>query len=56
MGTHGRDGFAHLMQGSVAEYVSKFATAPVMTVKDDKFAPASLNLGFLQNVDAAGGV
>ena len=32
MGTHGRTGLAHLMMGSVAEYVIKHSTIPVMIV------------------------
>lgn len=32
MGTHGRTGLAHMMMGSVAEYVIKHATIPVMVV------------------------
>lgn len=32
MGTHGRTGLAHLMMGSVAEYVIKHSTVPVMVV------------------------
>jgi len=56
MGTHGRDGFAHLLQGSVAEYVTKFASAPVMTVKDENFFPVSLNLDSLQNAKVPGGI
>ena len=32
MGTHGRTGLVNLMMGSVAEYVIKHATVPVMVV------------------------
>jgi nucleotide-binding universal stress UspA family protein len=32
MGTHGRGGFAHLLMGSVAEYVVRTAPCPVLTV------------------------
>ena len=32
MGTHGRSGFAHLLLGSVAEYVVRIAPCPVLTV------------------------
>ncbi len=32
MGTHGRRGFAHLLLGSVAEYVVRIAPCPVLTV------------------------
>ena len=32
MGTHGRTGLAHMMMGSVAEYVIKHASVPVMVV------------------------
>ena len=32
MGTHGRTGLAHMMMGSVAEYVIKHAGVPVMVV------------------------
>lgn len=56
MGTHGRNGFAHLLQGSVAEYVSKHARAPVMTVKDDNVVPASLNLACLGNAGVSSGI
>lgn len=44
MGTHGRSGFAHFLQGSVAEYVSKHASVPVTTVREDEMAPVKLNL------------
>jgi nucleotide-binding universal stress UspA family protein len=33
MGTHGRGAFAHLVLGSVAERVVRFAPCPVLTVK-----------------------
>jgi len=33
MGTHGRDGLAHLLVGSVAERVVRSASCPVLTVK-----------------------
>jgi universal stress protein A len=33
MGTHGRDGLAHLLVGSVAERVVRTASCPVLTVK-----------------------
>jgi nucleotide-binding universal stress UspA family protein len=56
MGTHGRNGFAHLMQGSVAEYVAKYARSPVMTVKDDVYLPGSLNLSWLENASVPGGI
>jgi len=32
MGTHGRTGLSHLLMGSVAEYVIRHATRPVMVV------------------------
>jgi len=32
IGTHGRTGLAHMMMGSVAEYVIKHASVPVMVV------------------------
>lgn len=35
MGTHGRTGLAHLLVGSVAEYVIKHAGIPVMVVPKD---------------------
>lgn len=44
MGTHGRSGIAHFLQGSVAEYVSKHAGAPVTTVRENVFMPVKLNL------------
>jgi nucleotide-binding universal stress UspA family protein len=56
MGTHGRNGFAHLLQGSVAEYVAKYARAPVMTVKDDSYLPGLLNLSWLENAGVPGGI
>lgn len=56
MGTHGRNGFAHLMQGSVAEYVAKYARSPVMTVKDDSYLPGSLNLSWLDTAHVPGGI
>jgi nucleotide-binding universal stress UspA family protein len=43
MGTHGRRGFSHLVNGSVAEAVLRRATCPVLTVKNPKF-----NYGFRQ--------
>jgi len=39
MGTHGRRGLSHLMNGSVAEAVLRRASCPVLTVKSPKFAP-----------------
>jgi len=33
MGTHGRDGLAHLLVGSVAERVVRTASCPVLTLK-----------------------
>src|SRR5712691_5837612 len=33
MGTHGRGGMAHLLMGSVAERVVRFAPCPVLTVR-----------------------
>ena len=56
MGTHGRNGFAHLMQGSVAEYVAKYARPPVMTIKDDSCLPGSLNLSWLDRASVPGGI
>lgn len=56
MGTHGRNGFSHLLQGSVAEYVAKYARSPVMTVKDDAYLPGSLNLSWLDNASVSGGI
>jgi universal stress protein A len=56
MGTHGRNGFAHLLQGSVAEYVAKFARCPVMTVKDEGYLPGSLNLSWMDAVRVPGGI
>ncbi|HQU45727.1 MAG: hypothetical protein B7Z74_01130 [Deltaproteobacteria bacterium 21-66-5] len=34
MGTHGRSALAHLLLGSVAEYVLRHARAPVLTLRD----------------------
>jgi len=56
MGTHGRNGFAQLMQGSVAEYVTKYARCPVMTIKDDSYLPGSLNLSWLDSASVPGGI
>jgi nucleotide-binding universal stress UspA family protein len=56
MGTHGRNGFAHLLQGSVAEYVAKYARSPVMTVKGTCYLPGSLNLSWLDNARVPGGI
>jgi nucleotide-binding universal stress UspA family protein len=39
MGTHGRRGLSHLVNGSVAEAVLRRAACPVLTVKSPKFAP-----------------
>ena len=33
MGTHGRSGLAHLLLGSVAEYVVRSSHVPVLTVR-----------------------
>jgi nucleotide-binding universal stress UspA family protein len=33
MGTHGRSGLAHLVLGSVAEYVVRYSKVPVLTVR-----------------------
>jgi nucleotide-binding universal stress UspA family protein len=35
MGTHGRSGLAHLLMGSVAEYVVRSSKVPVLTVHMD---------------------
>jgi universal stress protein A len=35
MGTHGRSGLAHLLLGSVAEYVVRHSKVPVLTVRAD---------------------
>ena len=56
MGTHGRSGFAHLLQGSVAEYVAKYARAPVMTIKDDSHLPGALNLSWIETAGVPGGI
>src|SRR5262245_21034357 len=34
MGTHGRTGLAHVVMGSVAEWVVRHCTVPVLTVRD----------------------
>jgi nucleotide-binding universal stress UspA family protein len=44
MGTHGRSGIAHFLQGSVAEHVSKHARVPVTTVREKVVMPVKLNL------------
>jgi len=46
MGTHGRSGIARFLQGSVAEYVSKHARAPVTTIRENVVMPVKLNLDF----------
>jgi hypothetical protein len=56
MGTHGRNGFAHLLHGSVAEYVARYAKAPVMTVKDDSCLAGSLKLSWLDTAGVPGGI
>jgi nucleotide-binding universal stress UspA family protein len=33
MGTHGRSGLAHLLLGSVAEYVVRHSSVPVLTIR-----------------------
>jgi nucleotide-binding universal stress UspA family protein len=35
MGTHGRAGLAHLLLGSVAEYVVRHSKVPVLTVRPE---------------------
>jgi nucleotide-binding universal stress UspA family protein len=40
MGTHGRDGFAHLLLGSVAERTLRRAACPVLTVRARNDSPA----------------
>jgi nucleotide-binding universal stress UspA family protein len=55
MGTHGRSGFAHFLQGSVAEYVSKHAGVPVTTVREDDTVPGKLNLDEAAGAQAQGG-
>jgi nucleotide-binding universal stress UspA family protein len=37
MGSHGRGALAHLLMGSVAEYVLRHARAPVLTLRDRPF-------------------
>jgi nucleotide-binding universal stress UspA family protein len=44
MGTHGRSGIAHFLQGSVAEYVTKHARIPVTTLRENVAEPVKLNL------------
>ncbi|HWY98467.1 MAG TPA: universal stress protein [Bacteroidia bacterium] len=36
MGTHGRTGLRHLVMGSVAEYVIRHATIPVLVIPETK--------------------
>lgn len=38
MGTHGRSGLAHLLLGSVAEYVVRHSKVPVLTVRPEPIA------------------
>jgi nucleotide-binding universal stress UspA family protein len=42
MGTHGREGIAHLLMGSVAELVVRSARCPVMTVHEGQVEPRVL--------------
>jgi len=56
MGKHGRNDFTHLLQGSVAEHVAKYAKAPVMTVKDDCDLAGFLNLSWLDTARVPGGI
>ena len=56
MGTHGRDGIAHMLQGSVAEYVSKHSRFPVTTVKESVTAVERLNIDALSNTGFSGGI
>jgi len=56
MGTHGRNGFAHMLQGSVAEYVTKYAGMPVMTIKNNNIEPVSMNLPGLSKTAVSAGV
>jgi nucleotide-binding universal stress UspA family protein len=44
MGTHGREGLAHLLLGSVAERVTRLATVPVLLMR--RTAPAEKTLSF----------
>jgi nucleotide-binding universal stress UspA family protein len=39
MGTHGRRGLSHALFGSVAEFVLRKASCPVLTVRSPKFRP-----------------
>jgi len=43
MGTHGRNGLAHLLLGSVTEQVVRSAECPVLTVRGTAAALATLN-------------
>ena len=36
MGTHGRKGLSHLFMGSVAEYVVRHSTTPILVIPSDK--------------------
>jgi hypothetical protein len=38
MGTHGRSGLAHMLLGSVAEKVVRYASCPVLTIRPDAFS------------------
>lgn len=42
LGSHGRGALAHLLVGSVAEYVLRHARCPVLTVRDRPAAEAKL--------------
>ncbi|MGD2055948.1 MAG: universal stress protein [Gammaproteobacteria bacterium] len=56
MGTHGRNGIAHMLQGSVAEHVSKYSRVPVTTVKESTATAERLNVDALSNSGISGGI
>src|SRR5262245_45119836 len=43
MATHGRTGLPHLLLGSVAEHMIRYANCPVLVVRDDGVRELSLN-------------
>ena len=52
LGTHGRTGLAHAVMGSVAEWVVRHATVPVLTVRADEAVGETVPVG--EQAPAAG--
>lgn len=53
MGTHGRRGISRLVQGSVAEAVSRRAPCPVLAMKHSPFAPTDQRLVHTESIRSA---